>query len=373
MMRAKAERRLQKKMEKENAAQILRAERIKKKEYEERRKVKDAEEALKREILIKTHKFFRIKKVGTGYSKVPTGVVYFGDATLVNDAWIPHGQGEYKVAGEVFYSGDFFQGKMHGHGVYLFANMDVWTGTFRFDELHGVGILQQHPPEGVDDPEPRECIYHKNRKICFTDELQVGVHIKLPVPIKHNRGATILGDTPKRGHFRVKLDDGGVQNLNLAEVAFSLDTAAARVTLLEDYVSKAGELGATENGTFAEQRYDYKKDVYEPTYTDHDENWYSEKPIPVDDKAAAEVARKKKEAWEARQKAKEDIKKEAEKNQEMDKAKEEKKAAEEEAKREAQMYQEGLDEAKAELLAKREEQEQEKLRRREAGKEGGGG
>jgi hypothetical protein len=34
----------------------------------------------------------------------------------VKQAWIPHGEGEYRVEGEVLYAGDFFHGKMHGKG-----------------------------------------------------------------------------------------------------------------------------------------------------------------------------------------------------------------------------------------------------------------
>ena len=81
-----------------------------------------------KEIELKTHNFFRLNKFGKGYA---TGVVYFGESIRVNDAWIPHGFGEYKVNGEVLYEGDFSRGKMHGKGMYLFANHDVWRGTFR--------------------------------------------------------------------------------------------------------------------------------------------------------------------------------------------------------------------------------------------------
>jgi len=341
---------------------------LQKKEYETRRLQKEADDAKVIEIAMKTHKFFTVKKVGTGYKKVNTGVIYFGDAIEVKQAWIPHGEGEYKVGPQVFYSGSFFHGKMHGPGEYLFANFDLWKGTFRFDDLHGVGMLEVHAKEGEDDPPPRECIFHKNRRVCFTDELVVGQHIKFYEPVKHNAGATIMGETSKRGHFRVKMDDGGLQSVNLAEVGFKLDLAAARVTLLEEFVPKAGEKGATRDGTFAEERYSYQRDVLLPTYTDHDENWYSSKPIPVDDNVAAALAAKRKAAWETRQKAKEDIKLNAAKDAEIDKAKEEKKAAEEEAKKEAEAYEEEMVKAKEEILEKREAANQEMERRKTEGK-----
>ena len=172
------------------------------------------EDAKVKEIEIKTHKFFRLNKYGKG---ILTGVVYFGDTIRIKDSWIPHGYGEYKVNGEVLYEGDFSRGKMHGRGNYLFANGNTWKGTFRFDELHGVGMLELAEREGVENTGPRECIFHKNKKVCFTDELLPGFHIKLlrQGGYLHSPGATILGKTKKNGHFRVKLDIGGVENINL--------------------------------------------------------------------------------------------------------------------------------------------------------------
>ena len=169
---------------------------------------------------------------------------------------------------------------MHGKGAYLFPNHDVWKGTFRFDELHGVGILEQHSQEGIDNPPPRECIYHKNKRICFTDDLKIGVHILLLGDTFHSPGAVILGKNKKLGHFKVKMDTSGIQNLNLADVAFIIDHKAPRITLLEEYVPKAGKEGFTRDGTYDEQRYSYDQDLKNPTITDHSENWYSEKPPP---------------------------------------------------------------------------------------------
>ena len=134
---------------------------------------------------------------------------------------------------------------------------------------------------------------------------------------------------------------------------FKLDTAVARMTLLEDIVPKAGDKGATSDGTFAESRYNYEADCESPLFTDHDENWYSEKPVPVDDGAAAELAARKLEAWKERQKKKEDIKSSAAKDKEIDAAKAEKAAAEAAAKEEEALHAEELQEAKKALLETR--------------------
>lgn len=288
IMRAKAARRLEKKKAKEEEALKIKLEAIRRKKHEEQKKKVEAAEAKVREIEVKTHKFFRLNKYGKG---IMTGVVYFGDTINVNDAWVPHGFGEYKVNGEVLYEGDFSRGKMHGKGIYLFANGNIWRGTFRFDELHGVGMLEEadsnesfhandngnENKNGGDDSKgdrlsPKECIFYKNKRICFTDELLPGVHIIFLGSSFHSPGATLLGRTKKSGHFRVKMDVGGIQNVNLAEEAFKIDIARPRVTLLENYVDKKGENGATNDGTFAEKRYNFEQDLESPTYTEHEEN-----------------------------------------------------------------------------------------------------
>ncbi|GMH83618.1 hypothetical protein TrVE_jg11380 [Triparma verrucosa] len=367
MMRAKAERRLAKKKEKEEEALRVKIERQKKKEYEERKKKQEEDDKKVKEIEIKTHKFFRLNKFGKG---IATGVVYFGDSIRVNESWIPHGFGEYKVNGEILYEGDFSRGQMHGNGIYLFSNHDIWRGTFRFDELHGVGMLEKNNAESGEHEEGRECLFHKNRRICFTDELLPGVHIKLTGksgtgPAHHSPGATILNRLKKPGHFRVKMDIGGVQSLNLAEDAFQIDTSVARVTLLEDYVPRAGEKGAIRDGTYAEKRYNFNEDIAMPTYTDHGENWYSDKPPPVSDNidAAEEEKKRKKKEWEARLKAKQDAKDEDEKKEELAKGRAEKAAAEAVAKREAEQAAKELADRKENLLKKREAVEAEMLRR----------
>lgn len=362
MMRAKAERRLAKKNEKEEEAMKLKIERLKKKEYEERKKKQEQEDKKVKEIEIKTHKFFRLNKFGKG---IATGVVYFGDSIRVNESWIPHGFGEYKVNGEVLYEGDFSRGQMHGNGIYLFSNHDIWRGTFRFDELHGAGMLEKNNSDTGEHEEGRECLFHKNRRICFTDELLPGTHIKLTGKTHHSPGATVLNRLKKPGHFRVKMDVGGVQSLNLAEDAFQVNTSAARVTLLEDYVPKGGEKGAGRDGTYAEKRYDFNDDTALPTYTDHGENWYSEKAPPVDKNidAAEEEKKRKKKEWEARLKAKQDAKDDAEKKEELAKGKAEKAAAEADAKKEAEQFAKELEDKKANLIKKREAVEAEMLRR----------
>jgi hypothetical protein len=326
--------------------------------------MKEEEDAKVKEIEIKTHKFFRLNKYGKG---ILTGVVYFGDTIRIKDSWIPHGYGEYKVNGEVLYEGDFSRGKMHGRGSYLFANGNTWKGTFRFDELHGVGILELAEREGVENTgPPRECIFHRNKKVCFTDELLPGYHIKLlrQGGYMHSPGATILGKTKKNGHFRVKLDIGGVENINLGEEAFMIDLAKPRITLLEDYVDKAGEKGASRDGTYTEKRYDFLKDVAEPTYTERMENWYSDKlpPGAEEDLAKKEAERKKKE-WDERQKRKEAAIREKEKVEEINKAKAEKKAAEEEAKKEQDAFNGEVQRKKEMLMKKRADMENEVKKR----------
>ncbi|GMH46889.1 hypothetical protein TrRE_jg1607 [Triparma retinervis] len=363
MIRAKAERRLKKKQDKEEAAMKIKLENIKKKKVEEQRKKKLEEDAKVKEIEIKTHKFFRLNKYGKG---ILTGVVYFGDTIRIKDSWIPHGYGEYKVNGEVLYEGDFSRGKMHGRGNYLFANGNTWKGTFRFDELHGVGMLELAEREGVENTGPRECIFHKNKKVCFTDELLPGFHIKLlrQGGYLHSPGATILGKTKKNGHFRVKLDIGGVENINLAEEAFQIDLAKPRITLLEDYVDKAGDNGAGRDGTYTEKRYDFLKDTVEPTYSERQENWYSDKlPPGAEEELAKQEAERKKKEWAERQKRKEAAIREKEKTEEINKAKAEKKAAEEEAKKEQEAFNEEVQRKKEMLLKKRADMESEVKKR----------
>jgi len=282
-----------------------------------------------KEIELKTHQFFRLNKYGKG---IMTGVVYFGDTIRIKDSWIPHGYGEYKVNGDVLYEGDFSRGKMHGRGTYLFANGNTWKGTFRFDELHGVGMLEVTGEEGLENPEPKECIFHRNKKVCFTSDLLHGYHIKLLSDHFHSPGATILGKVAKKnGHYRVKMDVGGIQNVNLAVEPFQIDLARPRITLLENYVDKAGEKGVTRDGTYAEQLYNFLDDTVAPTYSDKEENWYSDKLPPglEEDLEKKEAERKKKE-WENRQKMREAAVREKEKAEEIAKARAEKVAAEEE-------------------------------------------
>jgi len=212
-------------------------------------------------------------------------------------------------------AGSFNMGKMHGQGSYLFGNRDSWVGTFRFDELHGVGVYKKYSGEdsGSDSDDedrrtreqtkkdfpPRECIYHNNKRVCFTEELLPGIHIILIGGTFHSPGATILGKGKKRGHFKAKMDIGGQQNLNLAEESFAIDTRVPRITLLENYVPKKGECGSTKDGTAIENRYDYLKEV---EVTDHGENWFSDKlpPTTEADKLVAEEAKKKEAEWKAK-------------------------------------------------------------------------
>ena len=236
--------------------------------------------------------------------------------------------------------------------------------------------MEKNDPESGEHLEGRECIFHKNRRVCFTDELVPGTHIKLVGDQHYSPGATVLNRLKKAGHFRVKMDVGGVQSLNLAEDSFRVDKVAARVTLLEDYVSKKDEKGSTRDGTGPEQRYDYNEDVaYQANsaYFDYraDENWYSDVP-PKEDKSVDKEEEKKKrqkKEWEARLWAKQMAKDEAEKQEEIGKAKAEKAAAEAEAKKEQDKFAKDLEEKKASLLEKRKKIEQEVTKREQVAKE----
>jgi len=346
MMRAKAERSLARKEEKEAYKKKIREEMEKKKEFEARRKKKEAEDYRLQQIAVKTHKFFRLN----AYNKPQlTGVVYFGDTIREGEAWIPHGFGEYKVSGEVVYEGDFFHGKMHGKGTYLFANHDWWMGTFRFDDLHGVGMYTKHNPEGIDDDPPRECIYFKNRRVCFTDELLPGVHVRLLSDTHHSPGATILGRQKKRGHFRVKMDVGGMQNLNLADEEFEVDRAKPRITLLDTYTREP-------EGTAIPKRYD---ETAAALITERHENWFSDKlpPTTEADRLKALEEKKAKDDWERK---KENIAREklvSANRQEIAAAKQKKEEEEAEKKREKEEEEAELNKRRGIMIKEREKRQ----------------
>ena len=66
MMRAKAERRLEKKREKDGMAAKIRKENVERKERDERRKGIEEEAERRRVVEARTHQFFRLKKVRNG-------------------------------------------------------------------------------------------------------------------------------------------------------------------------------------------------------------------------------------------------------------------------------------------------------------------
>ena len=358
VLRERASRALEKKTKKDASASRLRSERMKRVEFEARRKKKEVEEGRLREIELKTHKFFRLNSYGRA---VETGVVYFGETLWNSDAWVAHGFGEYRVNGEVIYEGDFNKGQMHGKGIYMFSNHDTWKGTFRFDQLHGIGLYQKHEPEGEDDPPTRECFYFKNRRAGWIDEMLPGVHITwLEETAFHSKGATLLkrDDSSKRknGHFTLKLDGGGIEDVDLTEFGFSVDLKAARVTLLEEYVPRAGVKGATRDGTHDEKRFDYSLPALN---TERKENWYSDRAEPTNASAEEDKAKaRKKKEWEERQKAKAAEADAEDKRKDIDAARKEKKEREDAERREKEDAAVELEKSKQELLEQRKKNEQ---------------
>jgi hypothetical protein len=333
--------------------------------------------------------------------------------------WIPHGIGEYTVDDQILYAGEFANGKMHGQGAYAFGNGDKYLGGFKWDQLWGIGIYEEGRAKGDgdnaddnnddsdDDSKPpkirRECIYYANRRLCFCDELLPGVRLSINNPKLHqSKGCTILsrlminnkaaeappeeegsvvddtkqakGDKrPLKAHYKVKLDSGGIQTLNLGEEQFQIDRQSPNVVLLEQFVDKPGVKGSTREGTREEKRYTFDNDSTSQKASEHKENWYSDKASPrVEDdgeaKRYAEEKAKRAKKWADKQLANQAAKDEVAKNIEINAAKAEKREEDNERLKEEERERLELQGKKQGLMEKRQAEKEEMAARR-----GGGG
>ena len=109
----------------------------------------------------------------------------------------PHGFGEFRrPENKLEYRGSWFQGQMHGFGEYHFKNGKIYRGEFRYGQFHGFGKITEAPPKvGEDDEENRSknktssksnmergCIFYKDKRVAWWDELQEGRRIQIFLP-----------------------------------------------------------------------------------------------------------------------------------------------------------------------------------------------
>ena len=121
-------------------------ERQKQKEQEEIDRKRRAEEELKKlreevrrkqEIEDKTKRYFEFNKYNR---KIPSegNPYYFGDMTIINKSWMPHGTGQFfvneiSVLEGKYNIGEFYEGKV------VWTDGTGWDGSLKNGVMHGVG------------------------------------------------------------------------------------------------------------------------------------------------------------------------------------------------------------------------------------------
>ena len=105
----------------------------------------------------KTKDYYELNKFGN--RRDPEGYPqYFGHHKGVEDAWMPHGDGEHYYNGKKIFEGHFLNGLEHGKG-----STEIWTGGFAHGKMDGTGLYKG-----------REAMVRRSQIICFQDELTDG-------------------------------------------------------------------------------------------------------------------------------------------------------------------------------------------------------
>lgn len=248
---------------------------------EKKKKRKDTLDRLVKQTKLRIHQFFHLDPE-SGTERRLTDVVYFGCATLCGRAWVPHGQGKLVGPnGTTLYEGCFHSGRMHGNGKYRFTNGNVWSGQFRMDKLHGIGEYDSTSGDKShalrkDGKGPelsrKDAIFYNNKKVCFADELKPGISIDF---LGGNTcgGGVILGRGKKRGHFKVKTDEGTVEERHLVSERFRINLSKVTTVMLPNDNATADwrKVSAVSH----EHQYCNQGLFVPSTMTKYDENFFS--------------------------------------------------------------------------------------------------
>ena len=97
-------------------------------ENEALRKKMEEEERLKREIERKTKVYYKLGKYDNERIGIPLNPTFFGEhiSDERNQAWIPHGEGEFQVDDVPITKGVYHKGFLQGAGHQLFDDGQKW-------------------------------------------------------------------------------------------------------------------------------------------------------------------------------------------------------------------------------------------------------
>lgn len=168
---------------------------------------------------------------------VETGAAFYGESLRAQNAWIPHGQGDYKVNGEVMYEGGFNHGRLSGDGRLLLPGGEMWHGPFHNDAMHGMGVLV------TKDNVKKPAIFWNNQRVCLISELIHGVRVTFHGKEHHHCGsdAVVVSACARPGRYKVKFEASGVyKTLDLGQEHFTLQRHLPRA-ILPDCITSSEE------------------------------------------------------------------------------------------------------------------------------------
>jgi hypothetical protein len=148
-------------------------------ENEALRKKMEEEERIKREIERKTKVYYKLGNYDNERIDIPLNPTFFGEhiSDERNQAWIPHGEGEFRVDDVPITKGVYHKGFLQGAGHQLFDDGQKWEGEFKRSYMHGVGMYT-----GDKESKPREALARDGVIMCFKDELQQGMQVEFDDP-----------------------------------------------------------------------------------------------------------------------------------------------------------------------------------------------
>ena len=140
---------------------------------------KEKEEREKREIERKTKVYYKLGKYDNERIAIPLNPTFCGEhiADERNQAWVPHGPGEFRIDDEPITKGTYKKGFLHGAGHQVFDDDVKWEGEFKRGFMEGVGNYT-----GEKGAKPREAVARNGIIMCFKDELQQGVQVEFDDP-----------------------------------------------------------------------------------------------------------------------------------------------------------------------------------------------
>ena len=199
--------------------QALKKKLAREKEEEKQRKIQ--------EVLDKTKDYFELDHLNR---RKKIGYTYFGDHKDIGKAWYQHGKGKYLEQGKVVYEGTWYKGQIHGQGQYTYSNGDKWIGPMRRNFMHGVGKIIFK-----ESGEERLAIYHDHKRICWLDEMIPGTRIELErYKFKEKQMGTLISEAPEKlGKFNIRLDNGNITLINLADEKFRICTDKPPIFVLD--------------------------------------------------------------------------------------------------------------------------------------------